>query len=210
MNLVEPIPEDNTGLREAVAAHDAALAARDAMTVRTGTPETIAAHRRVNATRAAVRAANTTSFELNRWQMAAYRRAMLRLGMTVANSCPEFPALPAGTTPGDLDVAAHPDRYEDREPKPEVIAYNEARKKALAWHTDPPRAIEAHKFATAHQGWLITPAEIFAALTVYRRGHSAKEVIDILHAADVSDLDLWNRWIDFMTRAQHQGGFSVW
>jgi len=76
MYLVEPIPEDNTGLQEAVAAHDAALAARNAMTVRSGTPETIAAHRRVNAAHAAVRAAHTTYFELNRWQMAAYRQAM--------------------------------------------------------------------------------------------------------------------------------------
>ncbi|MFI8459157.1 hypothetical protein [Kitasatospora sp. NPDC085464] len=210
MYLVEPIPEDNTGLQEAVAAHDAALAARNAMTVRSGTPETIAAHQRVNAAHAAVRAAHTTYFELNRWQMAAYRQAMLRLGMTAANDCPEFPELPAGTTPDDLDVAAHPDRYEDRKPKPEVVAYNEAREKVLTWHTEPPRAMEAHKFATAHQGWLVTPAEIFAALTVYQRGHSWKETADLLHAAAVSDLGLWNRWIDFLTRAQHQGGFRVY
>jgi hypothetical protein len=69
----------------------------------------------------------------------------------------------------------------------------------------PVLGIPRHKFSS-NDGWLVTPAQIAAALDIYR-SRTAEEVAAVM---EPKDRDIWGKWIDFLDYAKDRGGFRVW
>ncbi|MFD1656964.1 hypothetical protein ACFSL4_01620 [Streptomyces caeni] len=146
---------------------------------------------------------DTSYFRLNIWGMSRYREIMHQLGMVAVDyQQPNFPELPDGIDWEDVSAVRYP---EGQQPvKPEAVTFAKTIDEHLAWHPDPPFGIALHKFGS-NDGWLVTPQEIAAALEAYRT-HSGDEVKVIVGA---EGLDYWLKWIAYLERAQHRGGFRV-
>ncbi|MFJ4791718.1 hypothetical protein [Kitasatospora purpeofusca] len=65
-----------------------------------------------------------------------------------------------------------------------------------------PSGIPRHKLATA-ESWLITPAEITAALAAYHRAEPDRR------AAVAERIDQWTTWIAFLHTAADHGGLRT-
>lgn len=77
----------------------------------------------------------------------------------------------------------------------------------LLWAPTPVTGINAFKFSS-NDGWVVTPAEIHAALETYR-GHTEDAVQEALGSVGATNLNHWMTWITFLDYAEQQGGFRV-
>ncbi|WP_155054559.1 hypothetical protein [Streptomyces blattellae] len=145
-------------------------------------------------------------FRLNIWGMSRYREIMHQLGMVATDYArPPWPEKPDSIVWDDVSAVRYPDDYEGNQPvKPEAVTFAKTIDTHLAWHPDPPFGMALHKFGS-NDGWLVTPEEIAAALEAYR-AHSGDEAKVIVGA---DRLDYWLKWIAYLERAQHRGGFRV-
>lgn len=75
------------------------------------------------------------------------------------------------------------------------------------WTPDKPTGIPVDKLCS-NDGWLVTPAEIRAALASYGTLDPRDEA-HILDECQVADPEYWGRWIDYLRRAADRGGFRV-
>lgn len=208
MTIENPTEAEDVGLEVATALFYSAVKERDALDAPHDDPAWIALQERVTAASKAMGQTNTSYFRLNIWGMGRYREAMHTLGMLVLdNDHPSFPDLPDGVTWEDVEIVEYPDQHEGEIPKPEAVAHHKANEAVLAWHMEPALGIEIHKFGS-NDDWLVTPAEIRAALAAYRRA-DLPQIETALASAGIKDASDWGRWIDYLTRAEQQGGFRV-
>lgn len=173
-----------------------------------------AAQQKVDAAYEALQATDVSYFRLNIHGMGVYRTVMDALGMLVTGyPQPSFPELPDGVTWEDVDAAveeANPGAGDGLPVKAAAAVYVKELDAHLAWHPEPASGIAAHKFGS-NDGWLVTPAEIEAALAAYRT-HSAPQVMTLLGAALGDEGDshsYWIEWITYLERARVRGGFKV-
>ncbi|MGD6749142.1 hypothetical protein [Streptomyces sp. BH105] len=182
-----------------------AVKARDALTVPRDHPDQEAAQKIVHERYEAMHDADTAYFRLNIWGMGRYTEIMEQLGMTVSDySAPPFPHQPEGVTWDEIEAAQEAGDAANTPVRPEVLAYLKQQEAHVAWRPEPAFGIALHKFGS-NDGWLVTPEEIKAALETYRT-HGSGEVKVIVG----DDLDYLLKWIAYLERAQHRGGFRVW
>ncbi|MFI9149452.1 hypothetical protein [Streptomyces sp. NPDC053367] len=132
-------------------------------------------------------------------QMARITDAMKNFGMLVELSPPVYPTL---ATYGLSRADFHPDVRHDPATTNRIAEYRAAYQ-AVKEAADPhPRGIPSYKVAFS-AGYLITPAEITAALTTYE----AHPHVDIAEMP-VGD-PTWRNWVAFLRRAQAHGGLRV-
>lgn len=81
--------------------------------------------------------------------------------------------------------------------------YEAACRAVAAWHAEPPTGIPDHKIGGTNDGWIVTPAEIRAALAALAaQPEEAK-------AGTFAEHPRWDEWVDHLTRAAAHGGFRV-
>ncbi|MFE9250901.1 hypothetical protein [Streptomyces sp. NPDC007088] len=173
-----------------------------------------AAQQKVDAAYEAVQAADVSYFRLDIHGMGVYRTVMHQLGMLVTDyDAPDYPELPDGVTWEDVDAAKDeptPGAGDGLPVKAAAAVYVKELDAHLAWHPGPASGITVHKLGS-NGGWLVTPAEIEAALAAYRT-HSAPQVMTLLAAALGDEDDshsYWIEWITYLERARVRGGFKV-
>ncbi|MFC9117912.1 hypothetical protein ACFTWN_31835 [Streptomyces sp. NPDC057092] len=173
-----------------------------------------AAQQKVDAAYEEMQTANVSYFRLNIHGMGAYRTVMHQLGMLVTEyNVPDFPELPDGLTWEDIDAVegeANHGTADGLPVKAAAAAYVKELNAHLAWHPEPASGIAMHKLGS-NDGWLVTPAEIEAALASYRT-HSGPEVMTLLRATLGDDADshsYWIEWVTYLERARVRGGFKV-
>ncbi|MEV6791280.1 hypothetical protein AB0M87_04595 [Streptomyces sp. NPDC051320] len=203
-----PTAEEEAKVREAQAAFDASVKERNSLPDRRPGDDD-AAQEKVDAAYEALHAADISYFRLNIWGMSDYLYYMHQLGMLAVDyDMPSFPQLPDGITWDDMEAAEAPPGDGSSLPvKAEAVAHLKAREAHVAWHPEPAFGIAQHKFGS-NDGWLVTPQEIKAALESYRT-HSGDEVKVIVGTGE-GRLEYWLKWIAYLERAQHRGGFRVW
>lgn len=177
----------------------------------------IAAQDTVEAAYEAMQQADRSYFRLNMGGMARFGDVMMHLGMIQGVHRPyPFPDAPDNVDDDfyeqvyaiKVDLAAG--KSQDTLPaSPVALAYAQAVYALLSWTPATPTGMADFKFST-NDGWHVTPAEITAALAVYRT-HAGEDVRDALDKAGISEygIDHWGRWIGYLIYAESHGGFLV-
>jgi hypothetical protein len=164
-------------------------------TLAEGTPEREAAEKAHREAFAAYDAAQKSYFRLNIWGMSVCAQWMDRLGMLTNEAAPEWPELAAyglddwpDSEDGDLSDADH--------------RYLAAQAAVIAYEPQPVTGIPAHKFGS-NDGWLVTPAQCAAALSVWENAPAEhREAVE-------AEREWWPSWIAFLAHSQQRGGFRV-
>ncbi|MEV7123951.1 hypothetical protein [Kitasatospora griseola] len=202
--------EEEAALSKARAAIDAAVHPRNVPE-----PERAAAEKVWNALWDAYDEATPHYYRLNIWGMEEARAAMDRLGMFTDQDHPEWPR-PGdfGLTEEDLyDLTESLDAKEDPEAEDTATDQEdplaEAREKfrrAQDAVTDaephPVEGIPWHKLCS-NDGWLVTPAQIGAALAKWEAAYEE----DRQEVAEENDW--FPEWIEWLGKAKERGGFRV-
>lgn len=216
MYMVEA-QQDKVATEDAWAKLQAAVTYRDTLTV--GTPEHTSAQHDVDTLHDAWRATQTDYFRLNIWGMSDYRTHMDKLNMMHYE-----PGKPWPTTPISDDIicalrdAANSDTGQNDPDwqtshgqltitSADVSAYDQytgAIADHLKANDDTLPGINAEKFSS-NDGWHVTANECASAIAHWNAASDAqqKETIDTLGP-------YWLEWIDFLTRATKQDGFTVY
>ncbi|MEV4190778.1 hypothetical protein [Streptomyces toxytricini] len=71
------------------------------------------------------------------------------------------------------------------------------------WQAERPTGIPHYKIGEGNDGWLVTPAEIRAALAAFEAQPDAAK------AGTMAEEPRWDEWIDYLRRAAEHGGFRV-
>ncbi|WP_030375542.1 hypothetical protein [Streptomyces rimosus] len=200
MYIEHPPEHEEVAYRAASNAFHAAVRDRDALRLPSDHPSYTLSQARVEETYAAMEAVQTSYFRLNIWGMSEVRSVMEALGMLTHEVRPPSPdPRDYGTTTDEL-LAYSPD--DESAPKP-VRAFRTAVQAVVDAAAEHPSGIPAYKFSS-NDGWLVTPAEIEAALGWW--AIAPREIqTDI-----ASRLDWWPEWIRYLRRARDGGGFRVW
>jgi hypothetical protein len=161
--------------------------------------------------------ADRSYFRLNMGGMARFGDVMMHLGMIQGVHQPyPFPDAPENVD-NDFyeqvyaikdDLAAG--KSQDTLPaSPVALAYAQALYALLSWTPAAPTGMADFKFGS-NDGWVVTPAEITAALTTYRQ-HTGDTVRAALDKAGISEQgqEHWVRWIGYLVYAESHGGFLV-
>lgn len=198
MYIVTADPGEEEAVAEARKLFDAACAKRDALT--RGSGEHQAAQAEVDTAYVALDAARRTYFRLNVWGMGIARESMYTLAMLdVDASSPDWPEREDFGV--DDQVWNAYDGDEPGEDAPEGIRrFHAAQEAALAAHPEPAVGICAFKLGS-NDGWLVTPAELDAALAIYDKHATG--------GGNVPSHEWWSEWIDYLRRAATRGGFRV-
>ena len=159
-------------------------------------------------------------FRLNIWGMGTYTQVMFDLGMVYISKSPggwpEWNRYPDNQEKqGQFEAAhAHVKGGEDlaEDVPADVMAttreYVAQSDEILRHHADGSDVIPSHKFDT-NDGWIVTPAEILAALAAYdARPDRDEHVLARLGGADRKAY--WDTWIAYLRRAVDRDGFEVW
>ncbi|MEU1824222.1 hypothetical protein ABZ502_17565 [Streptomyces abikoensis] len=87
-------------------------------------------------------------------------------------------------------------------------AYVDAHHAFTTWHPELPPGISAHKLATT--GWIITAAEVTAALATLDRtsGAAARAAAEKRFTEHRVDLDVWDDWVK-MLRGSADSGYPI-
>lgn len=144
---------------------------------------------------------DVTGIDVNCLVMEGTRVVMARLGMLTADEPPDEPN-PAdhGTTMERIEVFLDSDA---EDPPPDLVSFAAAMREMFDAQADKPSGIPRYKL-TSSDGWLVTPAEITAAL-----GWWATTPPDRQRAVK-DGVAWWPAWINFLKDASDQGGFRVW
>ncbi|MEV7177433.1 hypothetical protein [Kitasatospora sp. NPDC093679] len=143
--------------------------------------------------------AGDPEFRFDMSSMGPALRAMDRLGMlSYGHEPPAWPkSADFGLTSADFVGAA------DGRVSETMRTYEAACRAVAAWHAEPPTGIPDHKIGGTNDGWIVTPAEIRAALAALAaQPEEAK-------AGTFAEHPRWDEWIDYLTRAAAHGGFRV-
>lgn len=149
-----------------------------------------------------------TYYRLNVWAMSRCRDYMQSLGMLCNPPRDRFPE-PGdfGTTWELAEQLDEVDYYRDNgrpdltpEQEAAAKAYNDAVAAHLAAHCGECPGIPGHKFGS-NDGWLVTPAEIDAALHAYLACDESQR-----HAERDN---WWPEWIAWLDYARQHEGFTV-
>lgn len=145
--------------------------------------------------------AGDPDYRFNASSMGPAKAAMDRLGMLSRDHQAPWPRPEEfGLTLAEIYAAQAPDASEMPE---SVRAYLAAGRAAIEWEAEQPTGIPAYKIGHGNDGWLVTPAEIRAALTTLEaQPESAK-------AGTMAEHPRWDEWIDYLRRAAAHGGFRV-
>ncbi|MBY8881370.1 hypothetical protein [Actinacidiphila acidipaludis] len=144
--------------------------------------------------------AGDPDFRFNISSMASAKAAMDRLGMIEHGLVPPMPDRE------DFGLTYHEACVlEGEQLPPAVIAFRAAVQSAFDWQTDDPAGIPEHKLGHTNDGWLVTPAEIHAALAVLEGQPASAKVGTFAEKYSES----WAEWCDYLTRAAAHGGFRV-
>lgn len=196
------------------------------------TKEFIAAQNAVDAAYEKMNDTYRSYFRLNIWGMSRYITAMEALGMAFdapAAGRPDWPdwsILPDDETDAVWDLAGKmrtdlarqgcgPDgtpgtslAVQDTEPvRKELVDHVKAQLAVTLWTPDASKGLYLGKFST-NDDWWVTPAEIRAALDIYRQ-QSGTAVGGILKQAGITDSSYWMKWIGYLQYAETHGGFTV-
>lgn len=145
--------------------------------------------------------AGDPDYRFNASSMGPAKAAMDRLGMLSHDHEAPWPRLEDfGLTTAEVYAAQGPGAPE----RPETVrAYLAAQAAAFEWQAEQPTGIPEYKIGHGNDGWLVTPAEIRAALTALEgQPESAK-------AGTMAEEPRWDEWIDYLRRAEAHGGFRV-
>jgi hypothetical protein len=157
-----------------------------------------------------IRDTEKSYFRLNIWGMSYFVAAMEQLEMLYWSSDSEpWPDRTARTVEL-MDAVRNDLSFEaTREEVKEAHAAIKYEAERLAAHPEPPKeydGIPSHKF-DSNNGWLVTPAEIHAALATYNNIPS--DMVDAVLEETKIDREIWDRWIAYLTGATEHGGFEV-
>jgi hypothetical protein len=144
--------------------------------------------------------ADGARYHLSNRQMGDAITVMEHTGMARQVPTPPFPK-PAtyGASKEERDEYLDAvDRGEIVQPSPALAAYLDARAQHLAANYDA-QVIPRHKLWT-NDGWLVTPAELTAALP-----HAPKTALDRRQRP----IPWWHQWLDYLDTARGHGGFRV-
>lgn len=160
-----------------------------------GSPEQETAQKAWDEAWRALAVADRSYFRLNVRGMSRCCNLMAELGMLTTQ---EAPAFPRTREFGLEDWPEDPD-----EPKNDAErSFLAACEAVCAFEPQPVLGIPVGKFGT-NDGWLVTPAQIAAALEAHRDAPEAhKQPL-------VGDIEWWPDWIAFLEYAQGRGGFRV-
>jgi hypothetical protein len=179
----------------------------------------------VNDAYEALIAADRTTFRLNIGGMGRYHTAMGLLGMLQTRSIDQTPPeWPESDTIGDDDWEAVYAEIDNRlialsggqqatdttlPVRKTISDYADAMIRKLTWTPTPVTGIYSECFSS-NDGWVVSPAQIDAALTTYRT-HTGETVKAALEKAGISEQgrDYWLKWLGFLQYAMNQGGFRV-
>ncbi|MFJ9521258.1 hypothetical protein ACIRPK_23785 [Kitasatospora sp. NPDC101801] len=150
-------------------------------------------------------------FRLNIWGMREARAAMEQFGMLTDQDHPEWPR-PGdfGLTEEDMDDLT--DSLDDKEgaatgqEDPLAVArerFRRAQDAVTDAEPQPVTGIPWHKLCS-NDGWLVTPAQIGAALAKWETVDEKKR------AAAVGENDWFPEWIEWLGKAKERGGFRVY
>jgi hypothetical protein len=129
-------------------------------------------------------------FRLNIFGMSAYRNIMYDLGM--------------------LDMDAQGTPFPLMEEFLNDTEYQDACREITDSESPEPKGIPPYKTGS-NDGWLITPAELRAALATYDAAPKERRQDVVWEAFEsTSERQYWNKWILFLRRAEKHGGFRVW
>lgn len=143
--------------------------------------------------------AGDPEFRFNMSSMGPAKRAMDLLGMLSHNHEPPPWPRPADFGPPSADLSA----VQSAETPESVRAYQAACEAVVEWQAEQPTGIPDYKIGGSNDGWLVTPAEIRAALAALEaQPKSAK-------AGTFAEHPRWDEWIDYLRRAATHGGFRV-
>jgi pimeloyl-ACP methyl ester carboxylesterase len=192
---------DTTEYEEARKAFNAAVTERDA--VDRGSPERAAAQEKVDAAYDAMRADERDYFRLNLRGGSWVADVMLELGAAFEAPHELQPPWPQPEDYGTTYDKAWDDEATDDATK----KYREAHDRVLMWHGPEIPGIPVHKIAGSNDGWIVTPAEIAAALRII----STKTPEEILAAAGNARMAaIFTRWLAFLRGAMEEGdGFCT-
>ncbi|KOG53140.1 hypothetical protein ADK76_28925 [Streptomyces griseoflavus] len=200
MYIEHPPENEETAYQAASSAFHAAVRDRDALRLPHDHLSYTTAQARVEETYAAMEAVHTSYFRLNIWGMGEARSAMETLGMLTQLAPPPTPnPQDYGTTADELW-----DYGLDDEGAPETVrAFRAATQVVVDSSAEHPTGIPAYKFSS-NDGWLVTPAEIDAALGWWAVAPRK------IQREITTQLDWWPEWIRYLRRARDGGGFRVW
>ncbi|MER5352544.1 hypothetical protein ABT093_19705 [Kitasatospora sp. NPDC002551] len=143
-------------------------------------------------------------FRLNIWGMGSCRKAMAKLGMLTEQDHPAWPdpvdfGLPKDDPWGDGENEAEGGDAlaEARE------RFEQAQKGVVEAEPQPVTGIPLYKLCS-NDGWLVTPAEIKAALTSWEAADESDR------RTAVGEHDWFPEWIDWLGKAKERGGFRVY
>lgn len=176
-----PSEEEELTMNAARVAFEAACKARDQFEF--GTPEAEAEQMKVDETYHAMYAAQPWYFRLNVWGMGTMREVMDEAGMLCYPPTVDWDSITA-------------------DPETEQDEYERQAEALRASHNGECPGIPWWKLSS-NDGWLVSPAEIRAALAKLRR----------TKPGTVLDEDTWRlftEWCDWMRAACEHGGFRVW
>lgn len=169
------------------------------------------AQKRVSAASEAMWEADAAYFRLNVWGMSRMVDDMITLGMLALNypGYPDWPEYDEAYEErldelgelSDAELAALPD-----EP---AKAFEIAQREVKAWSPPDEPGIPAHKFGS-NDGWLVTPLDIRGALEALKRADADLVAKVRAEWTDEDGGNNFDRWIEYLQRAQQHGGFRVW
>ncbi|MGR3938427.1 hypothetical protein [Streptomyces sp. BRA346] len=187
-------------------AFDTAVEERDALFLPFNDPAYRAAQKRVSEAYDRMYEVHASYLQFGNWTMRECRAFMHHFGMlslTVLHP-PERPDPEAfGISLNECsEYCDSPARGE----APEAVRrFQEAMEAHLSWAPVPADGVVAHKLGSPG-GWIVTPAEIRAALSAYgeNRGKDPGLLSQIIEEAS-----WWPQWIEYLATAAKHGGFLV-
>lgn len=172
-----------------------------------------------DATQPTTNSPGPSSFHINNSGGRALAEIMeeLRMVFWSPDQAP-FAGLP---DPRDFDVPTDwwfNEEYLDRPRTSNEIAFHRVHDEALSWHGSTTPGIPGHKIAGTNDGWIVTPAEIRAALAILDSTPPEdirNAIVAILKCDDKSDefqdwTESFSEWLDFLRGAAAYGdGFTT-
>ncbi|MFG2908478.1 hypothetical protein ACGF13_25850 [Kitasatospora sp. NPDC048286] len=143
--------------------------------------------------------AGDPEYRFNLSGMGPAKRAMDRLGMLSHGHEPlPWPRIEDfGLTAADFAAERA------GEVSPAVLAFRAASRAVSDWQAERPTGIPDYKIGGTNDGWLVTPAEIRAALAALAAQPASAR------AGTFARTPRWEGWVDYLTRAAAHGGFRV-
>ncbi|QKW22139.1 hypothetical protein HUT16_26450 [Kitasatospora sp. NA04385] len=142
--------------------------------------------------------AGDPDYRFNVSSMGPAKRTMERLGMLSSEEPPPWPEF------ADFEVVSADFVTASRGEESESMrAFHAAGRAVVDWQAEQPTGIPGYKIGGGNDGWLVTPAEIRAALAALEAQPES------VKAEAVSQYPRWEEWIDYLQRAATHGGFRV-